>query len=274
MSLSQLHPMSLRARQSKPNQTRKKTLMPFEIVIVCLEPVSVVKEHALAFCKRYHLPPKQINLFFQTVEEAATARQQIPATSIGRIIVGVPGVGALYNFIFGLFPEGKPLVFIHEGIIGIHEYIAESRTIHPLTSMIGMLRSGFSAAQRADSGLWGIYPAVSAAHMSDTVDTGLKRISNQVWGCMNPGTVVQRKQSGWEDYEMPILFYELYGTIVRLRKFAANPIRELSDSHHSPPSPRAFSKLYSNFSRVDSKGNLRLLPIPEISEKEKEAFPV
>jgi hypothetical protein len=266
--------MSLRARTSKPNQTRKKTLVPFEVVIVCLEPISVIKEHALVFCKHYHLPPKQIHLFVQTVEEANAARQQIPATAIGRIVVGVPGVSSLYNFIFGFFPEGKPLVFIHEGITGVHEYMPDSRTTQPLSSMIGLIRAGFSEAQRADSGLWGMYPAVSAVHMSESVDTGLKRISNQVWGCMNPGSVIHRKQGGWEDYELPILFYELYGTIVRLRKFAANPIRELSDSHHSPPSPRAFSKLYSNFSRIDSKGNLRLLSIPETSEKEKETFPV
>ena len=134
--------------------------------------------------------------------------------------------------------------------------------------MIGLIRNGFSEAQKADSGLWGIYPAVSASHMSDSVDVGLKRISNQVWGCMNPGIVLERKQSAFEEYELPILFSQIYGRIVRLREFAANSLQE----SNTPPSPRKFSNMYSNVTRVDSKGNLRLLAIQERSEEEKEGF--
>jgi hypothetical protein len=258
-------------RTTKPSHTRKKTLMPFEIVIVCVQPVSVVLSHALVFCRHYHLPAKHITLFFQTLEEATAARHQIPVTSVGRIVAGASGGGALYNFIFRSYPEGKPLIFIHEGITGIYEYAADTRSVHPLTSMIGLIRTGFSEAAKAESGLWGIYPAVSAPHMSDTTDTSLKRISNQVWGCMNPGSVMERKQGGLEDYEYPILFYQMYGAIVRLRGYAANPLRDMAPT---PPSPRKFSQMYSGFSRVDSKGNLRLVAVQESLEEEKESFPV
>lgn len=257
-------------RTTKPSHTRKKTLMPFEIVIVCVQPVSVVLSHALLFCKHYHLPAKHITLFFQSLEEATGARHQIPESVVGRIVAGVPGIHALYNFIFRFYPEAKPLVFIHEGITGVYEYTEDARTVRPLTTMIGLIRNGFSETHKADSGLWGIYPAVSAAHMSDSVDTGLKRISNQVWGCMNPGTVIERKQSSYEEYELPILFSQVYGSIVRLRGYAANSLRD----SNPPPSPRKFSSMYSSVTRVDSKGNLRLLAVQESTEEEKEAFPV
>lgn len=268
-------------RTTKPSHTRKKTLMPFEIVIVCVQPVSVVLSHALVFCRHYHLPAKHITLFFQSLEEATAARHAIPVSSVYRIIAGVSGIGALYNFIFRSYAEGKPLVFIHEGITGVYEYTADTRTVRPLTSMIGLIRTGFSEAAKAESGLWGIYPAVSAGHMSDTVDTDLKRISNQVWGCMNPGNVLERKHGGLEGYELPILFYQMYGAVVRLRGYAANPLSDgvaegvgRADRERAPPSPRKFSQLYSSFSRVDSKGNLRLLKVQENAEEEKEAFPV
>jgi hypothetical protein len=263
--------MSLR---TKPQQTRKKTLMPFEIVIACVQPVSVVMSHALVFCRHYHLPAKHITLFFQTLEEATAARRIIPVTSVGRIIAGVSGAGALYNFIFRSYPETKPLVFIHEGITGVYEYSADANSVHPLTSMIGLIRTGFSESAKAESGLWGIYPAVSSVNMSDAVNIGLKRISNQVWGCMNPGSMIERKQSGFEEYELPILFYQMYGTIVRLQGFAANTLRDTTGGANTPPSPRKFSQMYSAFSRVDSKGNLRLIAMQETTEEKKEAFPV
>ena len=263
--------MSLRL-EKKPNHTRKKSLMPYEIVIVCVRPVDIVMSHALIFCKHYHLPSTQITLFFQTLEEAVAARHVIPTTSVGRIVTGRKGVAELYNFVFSFYPEGKPLVFIHEAITGVYQFAPDAQTIFPISSMIGFMRVGFSEAQRADSGLWGIYPVASAAHMTDAVDVGLKRISNQIWGCMNPGSVLERKQGGLEDYEIPVLFHELYGRIVRLRGFAANPIQDDKSSALAPPSPRKFCSMYSNVSRIDSKGNLRLMAVQESHEEEKEAF--
>jgi cellulose synthase/poly-beta-1,6-N-acetylglucosamine synthase-like glycosyltransferase len=205
------------ARLSK-NQTRKRTLFPYEIAIPSYKRPETLREKTLAVLKQYKLPAEKITVFVADAEQKKLYEDALVPGSYGKIIVGIVGMGAIRNFITSWYPVGTKIVNIDDDIRGFLEYDAtKPRKEKPLRSLLTVIKRGFDECEKVGARLWGVYPVANGFFMKPKVSTDLKYVIGSFWGCINPGIKqVKITLDDKEDYQRSILYYKLDDAIVRL----------------------------------------------------------
>jgi hypothetical protein len=192
---------------SKHN-TRKKEHFPYEIVIHCKKQdiPSQVRDTTLALCRAYRIPVPKITVLLETtVQEVAFRKQLLPGT-YGRLVSS--------QYLENLFLPGTPIVNLGSCLTGFWEYDAGNPgNRKPLSSLMGLIKQGFSECQKAESYLWGIVDAGLSA-LKPKITTTLKRIPDAFWGCiLSP---LEMKCHAVSDVERSILYYSEKKTVIRL----------------------------------------------------------
>lgn len=189
------------------------------IVIPSYKRQDIIMEKSLATLKRYHVPPSKIVIFVANQEEKKLYEEAIPKGTVKEIIVGLPGLDKVRNYILDYYPKGKHLVMMDDDIRGFHQRTKDGK-LEPLDNLISLIDTGFSVAETEKCSLWGIYPVDNGFFMSDTISTDLKFIIGCFFGLIN--TKAHKDPNGIiaplpvkEDYMRTLDAYNRDGKVIR-----------------------------------------------------------
>jgi hypothetical protein len=211
------------ATRSKRRSSQKtlKNKKDWIVAIPSYKRAETLKNKTLAVLQKYNIPASKIYIFVANKEEEELYKKTIPATMYNKIIVGVPGLAEVRNFISDYFPIGQKMVCMDDDITGFIEYSEENKRHEiPLRSLIRIINRGFIEAKKHNATLWGIYPVANGYFMKPTVTTKLTNIIGCFWGYINPGSKGEKgislEMSEKEDYIRAIKAYLRDGVVVRL----------------------------------------------------------
>jgi cellulose synthase/poly-beta-1,6-N-acetylglucosamine synthase-like glycosyltransferase len=192
--------------------------MEYIIVIPSYNRAETCRDKTLAVLSKYKIPSNLIHVIVANTEQAELYKNTLDPQTYNKILVGVPGLVNVRNWIFAHFPKGKHIVSCDDDIKGFIEYSARTKRHEvPLRSLKDVIRRGFSECKKANCHLWGVYPSANGFFMKPTVSTDLKFVIGNFFGFINPGSSFQLKSAGSkEDYEMSIMFFIQDKAVVRL----------------------------------------------------------
>ena len=191
--------------------------MDYSIVIPSYKRAETCRDKTLAVLHEYRIPKEKITVVVADKDEKAKYEAILDPKTYGTILVGVPGLSDVRNWIFEHFPKGTPLVSCDDDIRGFIEYDAsQKRHERKLRSLTTIIKRGFSECKKADCRFWGVYPSANGFFMKPTVTTDLRFIIGSFWGCLNPGKDIHLDRSEKEDYERTIKFFIKDDAVVRL----------------------------------------------------------
>jgi hypothetical protein len=177
------------------------------------------RDKTLRVLHEYGIPKEKIYVVVADKEQEKLYKEALDPKTYGHILVGVPGLPEVRNWIFDHFPKGTPLISFDDDVTGLIEYDAsKKRHERRLVSLKKVFERGFSECEKHKCRLWGVYPSANGFFMKPTVTTDLKFCVGPMWGCFNPGKEVRIDigQGEKEDYMRTIQFYKLDGCVVRL----------------------------------------------------------
>ncbi len=192
-------------------------MVGYSVVIPSYKRAEGCRDMTLSLLKRYRIPKKDIYVIVANEEEKKTYSSILDPSTYGHLLVGVPGLSNVRNWIFNYFPKGKHLVCCDDDIKGFIEYDSSNkRHERELVSLKKIIQRGFLECKKINCRLWGVYPSANGFFMKPTVSTDLKFIIGSFWGCLNPGSEISLERSEKEDYERTLKFFTKDTAVVRL----------------------------------------------------------
>lgn len=175
-----------------------------------------VKEKTLSTLTRLNVDPSKVTVFVGDAEQEKEYRQVLADTPYKNIVVGVPGMGAIRNFIQAYYPEGTYILNLDDDLIDIH-YRKNEKTLESITSLDDVAKAGFDACEQNNASIWGVYAASNPFFMHDRIAVGLYYIIGSMWGCINHhGDKYNVTLDDKEDFERSIKYYIADGAVCRL----------------------------------------------------------
>ena len=149
----------------------------YTIVIPSYKRQKILQEKTLTTLKKYKIPKESIYVFVANQEEYDIYKEFLDPNTYGHLVVGVPGLAHVRNFISNYFPKGKKLVSCDDDIRGFIEFDATmKRKEKELVSLKKLIERGFKECKEKGANLWGLYPSANGFFMKDTVSYDLKFI--------------------------------------------------------------------------------------------------
>ena len=241
--------------------TKKCESFPFEICI----PVSAdenpvqLRDTTLLMCKAYRIPAEKITVLVAEKSQEAGFRSTLLPGTYGRILTGK-------RIQSGFFSEGTPIVYINSCITGIYEYDSEVEgQKRPTKSLLGLLKAGFSEAEKAGALLWGIQTLDSPRRaLKPKVGKSLRLISRFFFGCIFSDFDAHLRPE--DDVERTLLFYQKTGSVVTLKMYG---ITSCKKGGWSASEARRLQGLYSEFITVTEKCGCILLVLRDTYKHKK-----
>ena len=196
----------------------------YTIVIPSYKRQKILQEKTLTTLKKYKIPKESIYVFVANQEEYDIYKEFLDPSTYGHLVVGVPGLAHVRNFISNYFPKGKKLVSCDDDIRGFIEFDATmKRKEKELVSLKKLIERGFKECKEKGANLWGLYPSANGFFMKDTVRYDLKFIIGNFFGYTNFKNERQLTVTSGpkDDYERSLLFFKEDGVVVRLNFAAA-----------------------------------------------------
>ena len=196
----------------------------YTIVIPSYKRQKILQEKTLTTLKKYKIPKESIYVFVANQEEYDIYKEFLDPSTYGHLVVGVPGLAHVRNFISNYFPKGKKLVSCDDDIRGFIEFDATmKRKEKELVSLKKLIERGFKECKEKGANLWGLYPSANGFFMKDTVSYDLKFIIGNFFGYTNFKNERQLTVTSGptDDYERSLLFFKEDGVVVRLNFAAA-----------------------------------------------------
>ena len=191
--------------------------MDYSVVIPSYKRPEGCRDKTLAVLHEYRIPKEKIFVVVADKEQKALYEAALDPKTYGKILVGVPGLAEVRNWIFEHFPKGTNLISCDDDLRGFIEYDANAkRHERKLRSLKDIIKRGFSECKKANCGFWGVYPSANGFFMKPTVTTDLKFNIGSFWGCINPGKEIHIDRSEKEDYERTLKFFVRDEAVVRL----------------------------------------------------------
>jgi len=141
----------------------------------------------------------------------------------GKIIVGVKGMAAVRNFMTSYFPEKQRILYLDDDINGFVKKDGIAKVDITKEEFNSFVQRGFQECEKSNTSLWGVYPIANGFFMKDNITTDLRYIVGCCYGVINDRTVKVEIDSG-EDYQRTILFFEKYGSVVRINFIAPKTV--------------------------------------------------
>jgi hypothetical protein len=245
------------AKTLPKQQGKKCESFPFEICI----PVGIgenpiqLRDTTLLMCKAYRIPVEKITVLVAEKSQEAAYRSALLPGTYGRIQSGK-------RIQSGFFSEGTPIVYIDSCITGLFEYDADAQGHRkPAKSLLGILKAGFSEAEKAGALLWGIQ---TRGPLKPKVGKSLRLISRIFFGCIFSDFDAHLKPE--DDIERTLLFYKKTGSVVTLKMYGATTCKK---GGWSPSEARRLQELYSEFIVATEKGGCIFLSLRDTYKHKK-----
>ena len=191
--------------------------MNFVIAIPSYKRAKTLRDKTLALLKRKGVPASIIFIFVATAEEKEEYDSVLSPADYNTLIVGVPGMGNIRNFITSYFPLGQKIMNIDDDISDFKELV-DGKLVE--TDMMSAFQAGFTELENKKLRLFGFYPVANAFFMKRKIRYDLRYIVGAVWGIINPGLdVLTITLDDKEDYERSIIMYLVDNGIVRFEYY-------------------------------------------------------
>ena len=210
-------------RRTRGLRQTRKNKGDFIVAIPSYKRAETLRDKTLATLTEHRIPAERIHVFVATPEEKQRYEATLEAGTYGKLIVAIPGMAAVRNFITGHFPIGQRIVNIDDDIKGFLEFSETARRHEmPLRNLDGFIRRAFAESQKTGFRLWGIYPVPNGFFMrAGEPSTDLKYIIGAFWGITNPGIdVLKVTIDDKEDYLRSLIMYVADGGVLRFRDVA------------------------------------------------------
>jgi len=214
--------MATRRTRNSLRFTRKQKA-DYIVAIPSYKRAETLRDKTLATLKEHRIPAEKIHVFVATPEEKDLYMKTLEVGTYGKLIVAIPGMAAVRNFITGYYPVGQHIVNIDDDIKGFLEYSETARRHEvPLRNLDGFIRRAFADSARLGFRLWGVYPVPNGFFMrAGEPSADLKYIIGAFWGITNPGlNVLKVTIDDKEDYLRSLIMYVADGGVLRYRDVA------------------------------------------------------
>lgn len=189
--------------------------MDYVIAIPSYKRPETLKNKTLALLERNNIPKSKINIFVSDEEQHAL----YVAANPGYIfIIGVPGMGAIRNFITAYYPVGAWIVNIDDDISDF-KVLTDGKLV-PVTDIHTVFNEGFLECLLHNCRLYGFYPVANGFFMKQKSRYDLRYVIGSVWGIINPGTILTVTLDDKEDVQRSLIMYLLDGAILRYEHYA------------------------------------------------------
>ena len=211
----------MNTRRSKINKGTRKINSDYVVAIPSYKRAETLRDKTLTVLAGYKISASKIYVFVANKEQEQEYKSVLKPGSYGHMIVGVPGMANIRNFITGYFPVGKRIINMDDDIKGFLEYSKEARRHEvPLRSLDSLIKKGFTESATSGFRLWGIYPVANGFFMKEGPTSDLKYIIGAFWGITNPGPILTVTIDDKEDYLRSLIMYVLDGGVLRFRDAA------------------------------------------------------
>jgi len=190
----------------------------YQIAIPSYKRENTLPKKTLQVLEKHKIDPAIVTIFVANDEEKEKYYNSLKDTSYGsNIVVGVPGIGAVRNFIQKYYPEKTKVVNLDDDLIDIKYRVNEKKldSVHNLSEQV--FERGFNYCEEHGSNLWGIYAAANPYFMKKDLAVGLYYIIGSCWGNIirhDKDLVLELDDK--EDYERTLQYYKKDGVVCRL----------------------------------------------------------
>jgi hypothetical protein len=207
-------------RRSRNKGTRKIS-SDYVVAIPSYKRAETLRDKTLSVLAEYKISASKIYVFVADKEQEELYKSVLKPGSYGHMIVGVPGMANIRNFITEYFPVGKRIINMDDDIKGFLEFSSTSRRHEiPLQNLDSLIKKGFRESAKTGFRLWGIYPVANGFFMKEGATSDLKYIIGAFWGITNPGPILTVTIDDKEDYLRSLIMYVLDGGVLRFRDAA------------------------------------------------------
>jgi hypothetical protein len=182
--------------------------MPWRIAIPSYRRAQRLKEATLSLLQKHHIPSDRIDIFVADDDEEWEYNTTLTAGTYGRLIVAVPGMGAVRNFMTDYYEEGDWILFVDDDITDFLTISDE-----PL-DLCKFIDQAFEECVDLDLQLWGLYPVANRYFMKPVATVDLRYIIGSMYGVINDKTIRVTLDDG-EDKQRTCLSYLKYDGVLR-----------------------------------------------------------
>lgn len=166
-----------------------------------------LRDTTLNLLKKQDISRERIDVFVADAEEHALYLATLDPATYGNLIIAVPGMGAVRNFMTDYYEEGQPILYIDDDIIDL-------LTLDPSFNLTHFVDQAFATCIRDRLRLFGIYPVANKFFMRSRTTDGLTYIVGCFYGVLNNRSI-RVTLDDKEDFQRTILYYLADGGVLR-----------------------------------------------------------
>jgi hypothetical protein len=178
----------------------------WRIAIPSYKRATRLRDATLTVLKKHNISKELIDVFVADEAERETYAATLDPATYNELIIAVPGMGAVRNFMTDYYADGDRILFIDDDI---YDFL----TLEPL-DLQAFIDKAFADCAAAGLRLWGIYPVANKFFMKPGYTTDLRYVIGSMYGVMNDRDIKVSMDDG-EDKERTCLYYLKYGGVLR-----------------------------------------------------------
>ena len=204
-------------------------LTDYVVAIPSYKRPDTLKNKTLKVLQKYKIDPKKIVGVVADKEQEKIYREALPKGSVGKFVVGVPGIKNIRNFMPKYFPEGQYIFYMDDDIYKIYDTYSTNKSKdkstykhRELKSLKDLIAQAFKLCEKSKITNWGVYPVNNPFFMKartgdirDYVSTNLCYIIGFMTGVINNRKAEIRTIDDKEDYERSIKYFLKDGGLLR-----------------------------------------------------------
>ena len=204
-------------------------LKDYVIAIPSYKRAPTLRDKTLSVLMKYKMDPKKIDIFVADEEQKKIYAEILPDGTYSKLIVGVPGIKNIRNFMPNYYPEGQYIFYMDDDISHVFECVNKGdpkdkgdNVLRPLPSLKAFIDKAFKMSEKTGMTNWGVYPVENPYFMKPTtrnVDDYMSKklcyIIGFMTGVINNREAELRTIDDKEDYERSIKYYLKDGGVLR-----------------------------------------------------------
>jgi hypothetical protein len=167
-----------------------------------------LRDSTLALLQKHHVSADRIDVFVADTDEEWDYATTLTPGSYGRLIIGLPGMSAVRNFMTNYYEDGQHVLFMDDDINGFM-----TKSDEPLDFM-KFVDDAFTECVTRNLRLWGIHPIANRFFLKDKVSTDLRYIIGCFYGVINNKDITVDLEDG-EDKLRTCIYYLSDGGVLR-----------------------------------------------------------
>jgi len=182
----------------------------WRIAIPSYHRAQTLKNKTLQLLSKEAIQPWLIDVFVADEQQAEEYKQTLTPGTYGRLIVAVPGMGAVRNFMTAWYAEGQQIVYIDDDITRILYNDGA-----PVQGLKNLIEVGFQSCAEHNLNLWGLSPVYNKGWMKNEVSLRNMYIIGSLYGVRNCREI-RVDMDDHEDKQRTVLFYLRDKGVVRI----------------------------------------------------------